>query len=513
VPELPHTVAALTWLTASAFILLWNILLAGQIAQARGQSRAFIAVTALCGLFVAPGVLVAIAAPNPITGRAIHLVGWLWPVTLALFVIQGALAVRRRLVSSFLAIPILASNVVLFLVASVRFASQYTSDIPAPISGITAAHASVLGLVWGREALWSPLALQLPLLVPAFPARWRLSKTLRALLSASAAVTALLVAIEYAPGTRAVATFGQFAGAPLQERPQGDLGFGLRILPTLRGAPASVALQRDLPLADSLGVSVVLVRVTPSGARALPLDSLNVSLAPLRTDSVLLAVSLGFDRQDRQRYAASPADYRDRRLAALEQVMRRLRPDVLMPATDLLEEGQLAVGDIGTGWWTEYLTAAARSAHELRPRTRVATTVSAFTTADSALYAWAVRSPDIDLVGFSFSASFGGGASLAARHRVAQRWMLEAQKPHWVFAARAYPWVFGERSQELAMLGSLTWATRQPRIQVVVFDGAGDYDALTGLRTSGGRLRPAVASLDRARRALEETSVAVIADR
>jgi hypothetical protein len=138
----------------------------------------------------------------------------------------------------------------------------------------------------------------------------------------------------------------------------------------------------------------------------------------------------------------------------------------------------------------------------------VATTASSYTTADSALYAWAVRSSDIDLVGFSFGPSFGGGGSLAARLRVAQRWMAGVQKPHWVFATRSFPYVFGERSQERAMLGTLSWATRQSRVEVVVFDGAGDYEALTGLRTSGGRLRSAVATLDRARRALEETAVA-----
>lgn len=508
-PELPRDVSALSYLAASGFVLLWNVLLAGQIAQARGQSRGFLAITALCGLLIAPALLVAVASPNTITGRAIHLVMWLWPFTLGLFVIQSGLALRRRLISSFLALPIFAANAVLFLAATVRLATLYTANVPAHLLGIEAAHASVLGLIWGREALWSPLALQLPLLVPAYPARWRLSKTLRVVLSASAALTALLVAVEYAPGTRAVATFAQFADEPLQERPRGDLGFGLRILPTLRGSPPAVALERDLQLADSLSVDAVLVRMTPAGTGALALDSLNVSLAPIRSDSVLLVVSLGFDRDDGERYRLSPDAYRARRLAALDRVMRRLRPDVLLPAADPLEEGLMAVGDIGTGWWTDFLRQAAREAHRLRPRTRVAATASSFTTADSALYVWAVRSPDIDLVGFSFGPTFGGGASLAARHRVAQRWMTGVQKPHWVFSTRSFPYVFGERSQERAMLGSLSWATRQPRVQMIVFDAAGDYDALTGLRTSGGRLRSAVAALDRARRALEETAVAV----
>lgn len=510
VPVLPRDVPALTYLAATGFVLLWNVLLARQIAQARGQSRGFIAVTALCGLLIAPAALVAIASTSAITGRAIHLVVWLWPLTLGLFMIQSGMALRRRLASSFLALPIFALNTLLFLGASVRMATLYTANIPAPLMAIEAAHTSALGLIWGREALWSPLAGQLPLLVPVFPTRWRLSKTLRAALSASAALTAVLVAVEYAPAARAIATFAQVAQTPLQERPRGDLHLGLRILPLLRGAPPAVALERDLPLADSLSAAVVMVRVTPRGTGALALDSLNAALAPLRSDSVLLAVSLDFDRNDRERYRQSPSAYRDRRLAAVDGIMRRLRPDVLVPASGGLDEGVRAIGDIGTGWWFDYIGRAAREAHRLRPRTRVGVTASSFSAADSAMYAWAVRSPDIDLVGFSFAPTFGGGASLAARHRVAQRWMTGVDKTHWVFATRSFPYIFGQRSQEQAMLGSLAWATRQPRVQMVIFDGAGDYEALTGLRTSGGQLRSAVAALHRARRALEETAVAVV---
>ncbi len=511
VPVLPRDVPALTYLAATGFVLVWNVLLARQIAQSRGQSRGFIAVTALCGLLIAPAALVAIASSNAITGRAIHLVIWLWPFTLGLFTIQSAMAARSRLTSSFVTLPIFALNAVLFLGASVRLATLYTANIPAPIMAVEAAHASALGLVWGHEALWSPLAGQLPLLVPVFPTRWRLSKTLRAALSASAALTAIVVAVEYAPAARAIATFSQFAETPLQERPRGDLRFGLRILPLLRGMPPSVAVERDLPLADSLNAAVVMVRLTPRATGALSLDSLNAALAPLRSDSVLLAVSLDFDRNDGERYRQSPLAYRDRRLAALDRVVRRLRPDVLVPAAAPLGEGVLALSDIGTGWWFDYIGKAARETHRLRPRTRVAVAVSSFTGADSALYAWAVRSPDIDLVGFSFAPTFGGGASLAARHRVAQRWMTGVDKTHWVFATQSFPYIFGQRSQEEAMLGSLAWATRQLRVQVVVFDGAGDYEALTGLRTSGGQLRSAVTVLHRARRALEETAVAIVA--
>lgn len=507
-PELPHSAAAITWLIASGFVLLWDILLAGQIAQARRQSRGFLAVTALCGLLVAPAVLVILAAPSTLTGRAIQHVLWLWPLTLGLFVVQSGMALRRRLISSFLALPIFAANLVLFLAACIKVATLYFADIPATILGVEVAHTSALGIAWGREALWSPLAIQLPLLAPAYPARWRISKTVRAILSSISALTALVVLAEYAPGVRAAATFDAFANEALQERPAGDLGFGLRILPTLRGSPPAVALERDLSLADSLSAGVVLVRVEPSGARATALDSLNTAMAALRSDSVLLAVALGYDRGDAELYRLSPSDYRDKRLAALEAIMRRVRPDVMIPAADPGDDGIVAASRVGTGWWMDYLARASREIHRLRPRTRVAFTTSAFTPADSALYAWAVAEREIDIVGFSFTPTFGGGASLAARHRVARNWMSGTSKPHWVFATRSFPFVFGEESQEHAMMGTLAWSTRQPMVRTVVFEAAGDYDMLTGLRTAGGRLRRAVAALNRARRALDETAIA-----
>ena len=46
--DLPQTAATFSFLGVSGFILLWDVLLAGQIAQARRQARDFLAITALC---------------------------------------------------------------------------------------------------------------------------------------------------------------------------------------------------------------------------------------------------------------------------------------------------------------------------------------------------------------------------------------------------------------------------------------------------------------------------------
>jgi hypothetical protein len=501
---MPRDAAILTFGGVSVFILLWDVLLAGQIAQARRQARDFLAVTALCALFVAPAAVIALASPSAITGRTVSPVTWLWPATLGLFVLQSALALRRGLVTSLISAPILGLNVVLFGAAVARSLTSTWPDAPPALLGLDAAHASTMGLVWHRSALWSPLAVQLPLLAPAYPARWRVSKTLRACLAIGAAAWTLLTVVEYPSGVRAVATFASLSGAPLQERPQRDLALGLRILPALNGPPPAAALQRDLLLADSLGASILSVVITPDGTSGPALDSLASALAGLRRDSVVLAIAIGYERDDGRRFLLSPAAYRDRRLDLVDRVMRRVRPDVLLPAVDPLEAGRQALGSVSVAWWTDYHARAADLAHRLRPRTLVGATVSAFTPEDSTFHRWALGTPGIDFVGLSLAPTFRGGGSLAARLRAAERWMIGQVKPHWVVSVRAYPYVFGEAAQQSALVGSFAWASRQPRVVAVIVDGAGDYDMLTGLQRADGNFRPAVATLARAQRALIE---------
>jgi hypothetical protein len=185
----------------------------------------------------------------------------------------------------------------------------------------------------------------------------------------------------------------------------------------------------------------------------------------------------------------------------LDRIVRRLRPDVVLPALDPATAGRDAIGDAGVDWWIDYLRLAADQTHRLRPRTRIGVATSSFSESDSVLYAWARSHPGIDLPGFSLAPSFGGGSALAARLRVAERWMRGATKPHWIFTARSYPFTFGEANQTRAVVGAFVWATRQPRISAFIAETAADHDELAGFRTASGRLRDVAASLGRARRA------------
>lgn len=494
-------------MAASAVMLAWNIFLAAQIARARHEGGPiFRALSALCGLLIAPALLIALAGGSMLTGRTTAYLSWVWPATLLIFVLQSGYALLRRFVTALVALPIFLLNVTLFAAAAVRYAGDVVTDVPPELLGASPAVGGTLGLIFGRAALWSPLIVQLPLLAPAYPARWRVSRTFRAIVAVGAAAWVAAVAMEYPRAVRATATFAQFSGEQLQERPARDFDIGLRVLPAVSAAPSPVSIRNDLALADTLDAAIISVVLEPSGVRGAVLDSLSSALEDVRRDSVVLAVSIGWGASDRRSYRSSPEGFAVSRLGLVDQVVRRLRPDVLLPALDPLDMGESTLGAVPLTWWRDYLSRSARLAHRLRPRTRVGVAVSAYTPRDSMLYGWASASPLIDITGFTLAPSFGGGASLSARMRIAERWMRQTQKEQWVFAARGYPRLFGEANHERGIWGTLAWATTQRRVKALVIDGAGDYESIVGLRAPGGRLRPVVAVVDRARKALEESA-------
>lgn len=495
------------FLVLSVLVLLWDVILAGQIGQLRRAPRFFRGVTALAGLLIAPAVLVAVASASILNGRAIHVIAWVWPVTLGIFAIQALYAVGKRLVTPFIGVPIAAFDLVLAVAAFVRYAAYSGRDPSTATLAIAAAQSSALGMMLGRVALFSPLAIQLPLLAPAYPARWRISATVRGTLAMLALAYTVVFVAQLPSAVIAVRSYASYTQDRLQERPRGDFTIGLRVLPALTDAPPPLALRSDLALVDSVGVGAIAVVIDPAGARLSALDSLARSLEEERRDSVLLIVSIGYDRNAREAFRASPSAHMRQRLAAVDRIVRRLRPDIILPARDPYTEGVRAMGRVPLAWWQEYLRQATVNARRVSNRVRVGVSASAFVGADSSLYAWAARpGSGIDVVGFSFYPSYDGGESLAARLHVADRWMRGSTKNHWVFSAGAYPVTHGESSQSRALWGTLAWATSHEAVKGLIVESAGDYDVVTGLRAPGGRVRPALATLERAVAAMAETA-------
>lgn len=507
------TLPATVYVVASALILIWCVFLAGQIARVRTAPPSFTGLTALCGLLVAPAALIAMATSSILYARAIHVIAWVWPLTLILFALQAAYATSRRLVTPFIGIPIVAYNTLLAVIGVAKYAVSLGATPPQFLLALVAAHATSLGLVFGRAALVSPFLLQLPILGPAFPARWAVSATVRATLAAVAAASTALIIGQFPNGVLAVRSYLRYDEARPQERPDDNFAIGLAIFPTLTDGPPPLALRGDLALVDSLDVAAIAITLTPRAARsATALDSISRSLEGARADSTLLIVTIGWGGAAARSPLARGGERRfvAQRMRELEEVTRRLRPDYVLPARDPYGEGTRALGMQPLEFWTRYLTEAEAVVRRVRPRTRVAVGLSPVSSRDSALYAWAASpASPVSAVGFTLFPSFSGARALDTRTRAATRWMDATpvpRKEHWVFAAGGYPLVHGEWSQVRALRGTLAWATSRPEVRGLIIAGAGDYDAVTGLRSPDGRLRRAVAEAVRAERGLREAA-------
>jgi hypothetical protein len=499
---------------AALLVLLWDVFLAGHIAQLRSASRLFAGLSAVAGLLVVPAFVVAVSADSILTGRAVFTIAWIWPLTLALFALQAAYALVRGLVSPLLAAPILVYDLVLALAAGARYSVSLGETPPDWMLAVAAAQGTALGRVLGGAwVLSSPLVVQVPMLAPAYPPRWPLSRAVRGTLALAAGFWSALTVAEYVPALRAVTSYGGYATERLQERPAGDFAVGIKIFPDLAGPPPTLAVRGDLALVDSIGPDAVLVVLEPAGTRLAALDSLARAVESFRQrDSALLVIALGYDREAGERFRRSPAEYTRERLADVDRVARRLRPDFLLPAADPYGSGTRALGAQPPEYWQDFLTRAADLAHQAFPSIRVAVSAAAYDAADSTLFAWALspRSP-MNAAGFTLYPSFRGALSLEARLSAADRWLRarpSSRKSVWVFTAGGYPLAHGERSQEQAVWRALTWATSRQDVRGLIVAEAGDYREVLGMRTPSGRTRPVAAMVARALTGLRETETA-----
>lgn len=503
-------VLAYGYLAVAVVMTLWDVLIAGRIANLRRTPRLFQAATAFGGLLIIPALLVAFASASILYGRTVFTVRWIWPLTAVLFVMQATYALTRRMVTPLFGLPILFYNIIIAVVAVSRF--MISRGDPGWEIGLTlsAAQTSMLGLFFGPSALWSPGFPTVPLFSPSLPARWRASATVRGILAVTAMIVTVLVLVQIPTAVAAIKSYNIYGDDRLQEHPEGDFAVGLKIFPDLRSGPPPLALRYDVQMADSLNVDAISVTINPEAARGVALDSIAHSIDDVRTDSTKLIVTLGFPKDARVLFRKSPREYTDARIADVNRIARALKPNYLLPVLEPYGEAEEALGLQSPEYWKEYLTRAARVAHYINPNIRVAVSAASYGSRDSALYAWAAsRGSGVDVVGFSLMPGLDGAISLDTHMRVAQRWMRQfpdRPKEHWVFAAGGYPQAHGDRSQELALWGVLSWATAQAPIRGIVVMEAADYSAIRGVRRAGGNLRPAFTAIQRAKQGLAETA-------
>ncbi|MES2178954.1 MAG: hypothetical protein V4550_13930 [Gemmatimonadota bacterium] len=491
-------------------IVIWDVVLTGRIAQVKTLPRPFVFITALAGFFLLPALLIHLATSNAITGRTVTAVEWLWPVTVVLFAVQALYAAVRRLVNPFLGFFISVYDVLIALDVVLRFIASRGTPLPGPALVFLAATGGAFA--WLTQSRWiiaSPFFFFVPMTAPAFPALRPSAATFRLFLALVAFLWIALFVSQLLPADQAVNSYRIHDPRTevLQERPKGDFNIGLKLFPDLDGGPPPLAITNDVALADTLGVSVIAVTLIPERMNQAALDSISHVLDDVRGDSTTLIVTLGYERSLLP--LAGDRFSETRRIAAIEPIVRILRPDILVPAKDPYDAGTRAAGARSPEFWQGYFTKAAAVAKRARPRVKIGVAASTYDRRDSTLYAWAARrgSP-IDVPGFTLYPSSTGVRTLDAARGAADRWMREAgsTKDHWVFESGGFPEAHGEASQERAVWSALAWATSRPLIKGLVVAESGDYGTISGVRAADGHLRKVAFAIMRALRGLRETA-------
>ena len=497
---------AVAHLALCAFVLGWDLYMAGRITSIRSTPAPMSALSAVAGLLLAPALFILIANASVTTSHALAGVAWVWPVVAALVAMQAVYALSRGLVAPAIGLPIAAYNIALALVYAIRYAMFRGMLISEPLLAIAAAETSAVAFGTGANALLLPYYLYIPILAPATRGRRGLGTLGRSAIAALAAVWVVLLVAAVPRSAKAVHSYDRYIGDRLQERPDSDFAIGLKICPILRGELAPLALQSDMALADSIGTTTLSIYVSPRGATAAALDALERSLEPRRS-ALTLVVVLDWTGVGTLRGSAARKRYITARLADVDRIARHLHPDYLVPVLDPFGAASEAVGSLPVDAWERYLQDAARTAHRADSGLKVMAHVGGFSARDSALYAWATQpAAPVNAVGLSLSPGFGGAATLDEHTRTIDRWLAAtpSRKEQWVLEASAFPRTHGELSQERALWGILAWATSRYAIKGVIIFEASDYESPLGLRAPGGRLRPAAMAVRQAVRALNQ---------
>jgi hypothetical protein len=492
-------------LALTLVIIVWNVLLAGRIAQLRLASRPFAIVTGLAGLLMIPAFVVAIATTSVITGRALAAVDWLWAFTIVLCAVQASWALSRRLVNPLWGFPIAAYDILLAIAALSRLAVAHGVDVARPLLVLMAAEVDSLALLTTDAAILSPLFLHVPLISPAFPPLSQWTQGFRAAMAGFALVWFGVLVAEIPRADVALDSYDNHRGDRLTERPNG-FAIGLKLLPDVERPPSPASVKADFTMAEWTGVNAVNVVIVPN-ASALAIDSVANTVAALPRDSLTVIVTIGYHNKLVPELRKQSLDV-DARLRTMRRVLARIRPDIIVPAQDPYGIGARMLGRLPASVWQDYYAKSAALVKQVRPRTSVALAISSFDSRDSTLYAWAAgpESP-VDLLGFSFYPTRLGARSMDAGFRAADRWMRArpSQKPHWVLGAGGYPLAHGEVSQARAIWAALSWATARESVKGLVVSDANDYGQAMGVRAPNGRFRRAADAVRTAQRTLRET--------
>ena len=464
-------------------LIAWNIALGSLLSSRVETGRVFRVLSGATAFLFLPAVLIGVLAPGT---RVLAPLAWLWPLAAVAALVQAIWSLvqfraHRTVVASIALFDLLAA-----WVAVVRWVEWSGGMLPgwALIPGI--AVSSLVATAAGDAAFPWGAAVLVPLLAPAAPARSRLARAVRLVMSAACAL-AVGLAAAFVPRAmtraRAVSALDARAAATVA---RGDVGIGLRLFGTLSGMPSGALARHDVALADSLGVTALHVEFAADGATSAALDSVSRSIAP-RRDSLLLVVTLDLDDVGRMKNDAA----RRIRMATLERIERRLRPDVLAPAEEVRDNADAA-------WWKAYYVEATRTVRRVNRDVTVALGTDARSPLDSALADW-VMTGQGPVDGLMLSVRDYGvrPTRYVAALDAVTRWVALARTPPsvWIAGVPASPIVTGDAAKDRLLRYALAWGAAHVWVRGMIVGDASDGLAANGMRTAAGRAHAALASL------------------
>ncbi|MDP1890756.1 MAG: hypothetical protein Q8K55_07645 [Gemmatimonadaceae bacterium] len=491
---------------AALALITWNFAHGARLAALHSAGRPFRVLSGLGAFLFLPALVIAFLAPSAPGARVLGPLVWLWPLVTVGVAVQAAWALKRgsgsASASALIAAPIAAFDVLVAWVAVTRWMDGMGGALPEWALAPGMAVSTLAAAAFGTAVFPWAAALLMPVLVPAAPARQRATRAMRALMAigSTAALSATLLAV---PRAHAALRSTQALRPASDEAPaRGEFAIGVRLFGTLTGPPSAATARHHMALADSLGVTALHVELAPGGTSVTALDSVARSIEP-RRDSLLLVVTLTLNG------SRAPIDGAEgqRHQAMIERVVRRLRPDVLVPA----ERVTTGSGAPSLEAWRDYYERAAATVRRADRRVTVALATDASTTVDSALTDWVMQGGStVRAVALSVQDHGARPARVVDALNALARWASLARvvPDAWILGVPAAPGVTGEVVQQRLVRHALAWGAAHPWVRGIIAGDAGDVTAPTGLRTATGRARRALAEVGGALRAQRDTPAA-----
>ncbi len=470
-------------------LLIWNFSLGLRLSDLPETSKGFRVLSGLGAFLFLPALVIGLLAPTAPGARVLGPLAWLWPLVTASIALQAlwAFVISRASRASTLLIAVF--NLLVAWVAATRWIVSVGGALPvwalAPGVAVSSLATAGLGDVvfpWGA-------ALFMPALASAAPARARITRVARALLASGCALVVVCTALalprafDTLSSTRALDVGSSDASA------RGELAIGVRVFGTLAGPPSSATARHDMALADSLGVTALHVELDPPAVTAGVLDSVARSIEP-RRDSLLLVVTLTLGGRITPGEGATARA----RQALIERIVRRLRPDVLLPA----ERVTTGPGAPGADGWRAYYERAAATARRVDRDVTVALATDASSPADSALADWVMAGGSrVDAVALATHDGAAEPRAFVAALNAVARWasLARVMPDVWIVGVPTAPIVMGEVVQQQLVRHALAWSAARPWVRGVIAGDASDITAAAGLRTASGRARRALADV------------------